>query len=151
MSRYSGYSICNETIASIQHSHTVWNYFYKSIIYKLQQLPTRLWYSNKNRTIYKPNKNYISSYISLHKHTIRIQWEYHPIHQIRHNSYIAATICVKIFVLQHNPRHVWSTQRKIDKQHEELKKIVNLLVNLTSETLCLSEDTKVLKETTNKF
>ena len=46
--------------------------------------------------------------------------------------------------------YYWSDQR-FGKQHEELKKILIELVNIKSETLRLSEYTKVLKETTNKF
>ena len=44
----------------------------------------------------------------------------------------------------------WSDQR-FGKQHEELKKILIEMVNIKSETLRLSEYTRVLKETTNSF
>ena len=37
-----------------------------------------------------------------------------------------------------------------DKQHEELNNIGNEMVDIKSEILCLSEHTKVLKETTKK-
>ena len=61
-------SIFKDTIQSVKHAHPVWNYFYKSIIYKLQQCSVRLLSLNENRVIYNPKIYiFINMYPSINK------------------------------------------------------------------------------------
>ena len=72
-----------------------------SQLYKNQKnISPRLYYSHKNRSIYNPDKTYITIYDSLHKHTRRIQPENYYLYWIHHNSYITPTICVKVLFWQ---------------------------------------------------
>ena len=64
MSRYSESYIFKETRSSVLHSHKVYQYFYKSNIYKLKLHSQRLCSSIYFREIYNPKKTFLIMYPS---------------------------------------------------------------------------------------
>ena len=114
MSRYHGSSICKETRSPPKHSHIVWNHFYNSNIYKLQQRLRRLW-SFKNVNL-QDQQNLIPQYVSIQKNTTQYMF----------------TLSNEIFY--------WSDQifegtiYRYYPQHKELKNFGYELINLILDT-----------------
>ena len=84
-----------------------WNYFYKSILYTLYNLPTRLW-SSKKINKYTIPKIYIPHHVSPHKHMIWIRWQNESIHWRYHYYHNNNAIYVKQTFWQHKTIHIWS-------------------------------------------
>ena len=60
---------------------------------------------------YTSPKNYIPLYVSIHKHTIHLQWENHSIYWSYHYFHNTTTIYVKRLLLHQTPIHdqsIWS-------------------------------------------